>query len=417
MRNVLRFSLTMVLMLLLSIGTAHALGITPGKHKMDFVAGDTATVDVTVVNTEAKTMDVVLYVEGALADYVTLSQQHLHFDADTKEHHVTYTVTLPDTIGEPGVHSANIVAREIGSVTEGGDIIVKALVAVASTLDVAVPYPGKYLQTTFYIPDTTDKQVIHFQGQAMNLGTQDIATAYMEVEIRTTDNEKVTELTTEEQSLPRQKRTEFLATWEPDATQAGSYTATATFHYDGEKKTESKTFTVGGFPLVPLDVAVDDFTLGEVAKFNTLVQNIGATTVQEASVQITLNDQIGAVIADFTSDAATLQSEEIRALISYWDTATVEQGSYEGILTLRADALSQEHRIRTTVTADSITTEFLDITGQVILGRGILEQITIKPGANIALITILIIIANIIGWTLYFKRRKKPPKHRSMRGF
>tara|TARA_Y100000310_G_scaffold144893_3_gene144179 strand:- start:652 stop:1893 length:1242 start_codon:yes stop_codon:yes gene_type:complete len=397
--------LTLFLTLLLVTTTVTALGISPGRIQADFTPGLEVTKKLTIYNTEHKDKDIILYAEGDLGEYIKLSETQFHFTAEESEKEITYTVRLPNHLGAPGTHRGRIVARELGTKQEG-EIVVQALVAVASAFDVQVPYPGKYLTTQFYVATTKAQEPIPLLVQAHNLGTQDIIHAKTIITITDNKEKIVTTIESDETLIKARKRVELLSYWETNLSY-GQYTAHATTHYDGAKtETTKQRFQIGEFILEPIDISVKNFKLGEVAKFNILVKNKAEQKIEKALAQILFHDKEEKNIADFTSADTTINTLATKALLAYWDTENIEQGTYEGKLILRADEATSENRLRTTITEEEIITELLDITG-----KSISTQITsakvLSKQASIALLTIVIILGNVIGWFVYFKRKDK----------
>ncbi|MEK6903767.1 MAG: hypothetical protein AABW64_03925 [Nanoarchaeota archaeon] len=404
-RLLLRFVL-LCLFFTIQAPFAAALGISPGRTLVDFSPGFEKTVQLTIVNTEHKNLNVVLYAEGELAPYMIITPEQLLFTPDESEKQASYTVQLPGSFTEPGLHSARILAREVAEQTQAEEtIVVQAFLAVASAFDVRVPYPGKYLKTQIYISEPREQQPVTFLVQAHNLGTEAITTASMTIEIFDDAKKSLALLTSEQQPIAAGKRVEFLQSWDPETTY-NQYTARFRIVYDGKTIQEEQRFTVGQFALEPLSISVNDFTLGTVAKFNILLKNHASTPVTRATAHILLSDQEEKQIADFSSIETPIPSLAVKALFAYWDTESVPQGTYDGKLVIAADENHAERRIRATVTEKAITTEIVDITGHAIRGQ-IASAAVLKKESTFALLTLLVVLANSIGWYAYLKRKNK----------
>ncbi len=118
------------------------------------------------------------------------------------------------------------------------------------------------------------------------------------------------------------------------------------------------------FPLQPLTVAVKQFNLGEIAKFDILVKNTQKTTTPaQAQIQLTNNKT---TIANFNSTKENITQNQPKALLAYWDTTNTESGTYEGTLKLIANKETKEYPIKVIVTEKTIHTEIIGITGKVV---------------------------------------------------
>ena len=68
------------------------------------------------------------------------------------------------------------------------------------------------------------------------------------------------------------QRKELVAEWLPDVN-PGKYLAIATIRYDDQVLTIEKEFNVGQMLLEIKELKVNNFALGEIAKFEALVEN------------------------------------------------------------------------------------------------------------------------------------------------
>jgi hypothetical protein len=392
-----KFSLVLagIFVIVLMLNTISALGISPGRTTLDFKPGLAKTVTVTVINTENKNMDVVLYVQGELKNSVTLLKDGLSFSANEKEKSFFYELKLPEEMDRPGLHTAEIVALEVPEGANAENAIIGATVAVVSQLYVNVPYPGKYIDYDLDIVEKGGK--VSFYIPVTNRGKQDISK--LEGSIKIYSGEKlVDELSLDSVPLASEKRTELIAEWlnaEP-----GNYKADLTMNYDGEKKTTEKEFKVGNVKLEIISITVEDFLLGQIAKFNILVESKWATEIRDVSVRMLVYGEQGETIADFATQDYDVPAFDRVNMNSYWDTKDVKKGIYDGKIILNYEGEKQERNVRVQVTENSI--EILGLTGHVVAeGSGKLNLV------NLLLIIVgILIVANII-WFVVVKKLKK----------
>ena len=194
------------------------------------------------------------------------------------------------------------------------------------------------------------------------------------------------------------------ATWKADVA-PGTYQVKAVVYYDGETKALERSFYIGEFLLKPLDISVNSFQLGGVAKFNILVENIGNQEAREAYSMMLLEEgEAGKSIANIRSEPIIIEVFSKEEMISYWDTEGIEKGIYSGKLVLGYENKTAEKLIRTRVEDSSIETEIIiGITARAITETGGMATNKI---AILWWIIIALILANII-WFVYFKRRGK----------
>ena len=408
--------LVMLLILLQIIPLTSAIGVTPGRTILEFSPGLEQTIPLTIVNTKESAIDAVLYPEGELAQYIEVIPENIQFAAGEREKQVTYSIKLPTTIGDPGMHKGRIIARELGSTqTKEDTITIGALAAVASAVDVRVPYPGKFVQTDLFVPETKANEAVKFLLQTRNLGTDDIKNAKATIHIEDNAGNEIAMVETETKSINAGQRIELLTSWAPDIAY-GRYKAKIIMEYDGEEQWYERGFQIGEFMLEPIAVSVNNFRLGDVAKLNILVKSRVDRTIPSVVAEMLLDNRKGENVATITSAGEEVLGGKMKELLAYWDTEEVAQGTYEGKLILQAENVSAEQRVRTTVTENTFVTEFVDITGRTISETKVtLNPVLVGKQGMFILIVLIIVVGNIIGWTIYRKKRKN--KGNMMDGF
>lgn len=390
-----------IVMIFLLLDIVNALGVIPGRTTLYYEPGLEKSVSIEILNTKQKEFDVAIYISSNLKEFIEIPTQNIHFNADEKSKKIDYTVRLPltDELLEPGINKAEIVIREIAA-PGTGEIQIGSLVAVASQLHVHVPIPGKYVRSSLdIVTDEVDKPV-QFYIPVHNLGSENINNIKAKIEIFDLYDNKVTEIVSNEISLEKKSRKELSATWQNNVN-PGTYYANATINYDGEITKVQNTFVVGKFFLIPLDISVKNFRLGNIAKFNILIQNIGNREIEAAFARMQLSDKQGITVFDTQSPVENFAPQEINDLNTFWDTENVEADTYFGKLTLAYENVSSERQLKTLVTEDSIETTIVGVTGFVTAAS--------PPSDYTKVMTILAIVLIItnVAVVIYFKRKKR----------
>jgi hypothetical protein len=390
-----------VMMLLLALPSAvYSLGVSPGRTTVDFSPGLQKTVVVNVLNNEKKDMQLAIFARGELANYVSLSQDSMSFLPSEGQKQFTYNVSLPSTL-DPGLKEAEIVVREVTGGSSEGETTVRALVAVVSQLHVNVPYPGKYLTADLFVEEAKQGEPVKFYIPVKSYGEDRIDSAAPTIIIYSQNGTEMARIAGEAVSIDSQQSHEFGLEWDANV-QPGIYRAAASVDYDGNRVAAEKQFLVGEFFLKPLDISVNNFRLGQVAKLNILVENIGNTVISDASANINLKDDAGRQAADITTQPAEVPVGSSTELYGYWDTADVQQGTYTGSLKVGYGDKFAEKQIKMLVQEDAISTEIVGVTGQVIGSAGG-GGLAIKP---VYLILAFLIIANIV-WMVYYRKKRQ----------
>jgi hypothetical protein len=373
------------------------LGVTPARTTINFEPNLQQEITIRVVNNEHKDFKAVIFTRGNLS--IELINKEVSFTKEQEYQEIKYKITLPNKL-EPGITTSDIVIREVKPIQQQGEITIGALVSVVSQIYVMVPYPGKYARAELIIPETQKNEQLSFLIPVYNLGTDKIQKASAIIDIYDPNNKKIATITTDEKSIEPFTKRELVASWLANVSE-GNYNVIATIDYDGNKIELKGQFIVGDFFIKPIDISVNNFKLGQVAKFNILVENIGNYLIKDAYSEILLNKQ-AQQIADIKSQPTEILPKTQKELIAYWDTENIEQGEYQGKLILGYENKKAERQIRTEVGLDYIKTEIIGVTGLVIA--------TPKINTNqiyMAIIVIILILLNIIWFILYTKKKNK----------
>ena len=389
---IILFAMVFVLMSLVS-----AIGITPGRTTINFEPGLSKEVSFSVLNSADKDMTIVFAVKGDLAEYITLSETQTQFSSSEVSKSFTYSINLPESIGAPGLHKTEIVALEIQEGIKDGGTFVGAVVGVITQLHVYVPYPNKYLEAEVNVVESQGKTL--FLVPVTNRGKLDIVNAKATIDIYTGADEKIDTIETNTEGVLSLERKELVAEWD-SVVNPGRYKAIVSVRYDNEVTTVWKEFNLGEMFLEILEVVVRDFELGEIAKFNALIENKWSSNLQEIYLNILVYNHEGEIMADFKSPTYDVDALSKSEVVAYWDTGGVHEGTYDGKLILKYGEKSTERNIQMKITDDSI--EVIGLTGHVVVKKGGLFNMN-----NILIILVVILILANIFWFVVIKRMKR----------
>lgn len=395
--------ITFFIIIFLTMSNISAIGITPGRTTFNFEPGMQQEIPFSIVNTEHKDMSVVFILKGELAEYITLKQTFTKFTSEEGSKSFSYVVNLPSDIREPGLHEGEIVALEMPEDLGGAGAFVGATVSVASQLHVYVAYPDKYVDAQVNIVEGDEGSTV-FLIPIINRGELGIVNVRATIDIYTALNEKITTLETNSQSLNSLERKELAVSWNENIN-PGKYFAVITILYDNEVLKLEKEFNVGKKILDILEVVVRDFSLGEIAKFNALVENKWAEELKEVFLNILVYNPRGDIMADFKSPTYDIPGLSKSEMVAYWDTGGVSEGTYDGKLILKYGKASTDKNIQMKISDDSL--EVIGITGHVLVKSG--EGFNLNN--MLLILVIFLVLVNII-WFLVVRRlltKKKSP--------
>ena len=384
--------INLIVMILLLIPIVQSLGVTPGRTTMYFEPNLKEEVKFTVLNNEHKDVELAVYVRGTLAEYIELSDQKVELKSDEDSEELSYKIEFPEEIEEPGLHVAEIVIREV-TIGEGENIMIGAMQAVITQLHVYVPYTGKYIVITRVdMVERKENNEILFFVPLINFGEEDVNSAKATITVMDMYDNVIDEVETGEKPVPAKGRAELSASIDSSRLSAGVYKVIVSVNYDGLITTAENAFYTDDFLLIPLDISVSDFTLGDIAKFNILVENIGNVEIKDAFSLMLLDSEDGESIANLKSAETDFQPLEKKEIVSYWDTTDIDADEYEGKLILKYEDRTDERMIRTLVGENSIETEIIGVTGYAI------RDVGAPTGTSPMAIVIIILVLMNFGW-------------------
>ncbi len=393
-------SLILLLFVVLFAGNVLALGITPGKTNFEFESGSVKEVSFKVVNSEHIDMDLIVLIRGDLNKSIAVSDVSFKMSADESEKEFTYFFTMPDEL-KPGSHFGEVVVVQLPGKSGISEAYVGAALGVATKVQVNVPYPGQYAEASLDIigPDNGE---ITFVIPVVSRGDLDLPRVKAVIDIYSPTNEKLATINTNEVSIPSLKRKEVVAKW-PIEVPSGTYNAVATVIY-GEKTLKlEKNFNVGERVLSLSQIEVNDFNLGDIAKFEMLVENGWSETITGAYAHMNIYNDEGAVMADFKSQTYDIPSLEKILMVSFWDTEGVRKGKYDASVFLRYGQSSEQQEFELEVLNNQIN----------IIGVGyVISSEGSGGGMGNSLIVVLIvaivvlILINVL-WFLVLRKKVK----------
>ncbi len=391
------FSLFIFAIFFTQIFLVSSLGITPAQKIISYVPGTTSTLSFDIVNTEHKNMNLVILPQGELNKSIAISKVSEKIEANSGGKTITYQFTIPSGL-RPGRHSGEILVLEIPSEESRESTFVGAVVGVITAVVVDVPYPGKYAETSLDIAANKEGG-FSFVIPILSKGDLNIVHAKAIIDIFTPLNEKIASLVSEDISIPSQERKELAIKWDATGVQKGRYLAIANIIYDETSVKIEKEFSVGEQMLELKNVEVNDFSLGEIAKFEFLLENTWSEIIANAYIQMQVFNKEGAVMADFKSATYDILPDENKLLVAFWDTDGVSNGNYDARAFVKFAEQSLQHDFKLEVSDDEIN----------VVGVGYVIKSSSKGGSN-SLIVILsvaigiLVLLNLI-WFLVIRKK------------
>ncbi|MFH0831361.1 MAG: hypothetical protein V1886_00630 [archaeon] len=401
-------ALALILIAVAMTSNALALGISPGRLTLNFEQGMQRDVQITVINTEHRDMNVVFGATGELASYITLKSDSpiVRIGASENEKTLTYSVSLPAKL-TPGEHEAKITVTELPPEGGADGVQIGAMVVVASQLLVKVPYPYKYaaivLSSEHFEAGSSGK----FYVEVDNLGEQDLVGMQATIEIISAANQKIAVLKTDSKTINSGTKGELQAAWKADVN-PGNYRIVATLPYDeGKLASSEKIISVGSLVVDIVDISVRNFRLGDIAKFDITVESKWSEKISDIYAQLQIQDEQENLIANVKTPSIELSAMGRSVLNAYWDTAGVKEGVYSGKLLLNFANQVLERQLKTEIALTSIKVEII---GVGISARAVSAESGKQNMMFVLVLAVLLLVVINIAWFVYFNKKIKKKK-------
>lgn len=389
-----------LIMFLLFLSGVSALGITPARTTIDLDQEKEIERSFTILNSENKEMNLVIYAQGDLADKIYLSENSFSVSPTESSKKISFKVKIGENLS-PGLNSGEIVVMNLPKGGETSEAFVGAVVAVIHQVHIYVKYPGKYAEANLNIVDANQNEEVVFIMPVISRGEHDLVSVRANIDIYNQLNEKVDSFNTASISLNSGERKELVHKWKADFP-IGRYLAKVALMYDGETINLEKEFRVGKQDLELESIEVRNFQLGDIAKFEILVDNKWSEPIKNAYTEMHIFDSQKRLISEVRSSSYDFDPLSKKVMLSYWDTAGVKEGNYETSFFLKYGDKSSQKNLELKVSKNEIR-----VVG---LGYVISSEESGRKGDNLTTIlligVIILVLINVL-WFLKFRRKFK----------
>ena len=391
-------------LILLVMPDVLALGITPGRTTFEYEPGQTKEIDFTVINSENRDVDIAVLVQGDLNQSISVSEVSFTLKAGESKT-LRYEINIPSDLS-PGQHLSEVVALQLPGKSPTSEAFIGAAVGVATQISIFVPFPGKYAEAGFNIIGPDDGGKVTFAIPILSRGDLDLARVRGTVDIFSSLNEKIETISTNEIGILSKQRGEIVAEWDSSEFPPGPYRAVANIIYDEQVLTLENEFTVGRRALEVQNIEVNDFFLGDIAKFEILVENKWNNPIKGAFAEMFVYNNEGDALANFRSATQDIQPLEKALIVAFWDTAGVRTGNYDSSLVLKYGDSSERQDFKLEVSENEINVIGL---GYVISASPSNSGGSEFSGLTFILITaiVVLILINLLWFLILRKKLKK----------
>lgn len=233
MKKRIVFVSSVVLSILLFQIVHAAVGVIPSSYKVGFTPNLKNNFSFNFFSDDDSTFNVTT--EGDLAQYVTFKGKE-YPGGNT----VSVELQLPTKIDVPGMHTIMISGKQIPKGVGGMGITAN----IRGVLFVDVPFPGKYADITFSVPDANVGDDVAITLQMQSKGTE-VLDAQMHVEIYDNDSQLMEKIDFGEKTFVPGESAAITRTLSTVKYTSGDYKAIAFIEYGGKIIKKEAPFRLG----------------------------------------------------------------------------------------------------------------------------------------------------------------------------
>ena len=374
-KNPIVTCLLFVLLLMMQIGIVNALKISPASIKIDFQPNYEETFTFYTERDE----NVEIYIEGNLAEYVTVEGDNI-----AKDGTFLIKVKLPHDIETPGENRVLVGLIEKG---KGGGTVA-GIASIRTPIDIKVPYPGIYAEIGFEVQDLNINETANFVVTINNLGKRAINNAKAAIEIFDGNGKVVEKLLTPEKKVNANTQENLEALFDASKHSAGTHKAIAHVTYADKSKDLEKNFRIGNLNINIIN-HTKRFFKDKIGKFNIEIESGWNTKIDNVFAEVKVFNNTKKV-SSFKTVSVSLEPWEKKMISTFWDTQGLGEGTYDLDITLFYEG-------QTTKITEKI---------EIIVPK---EEISIFEKyftmANLLIVVVLLLI--IINIIILVKKRKK----------
>ncbi|MAH01899.1 hypothetical protein CMO87_01550 [Candidatus Woesearchaeota archaeon] len=313
-KNLIVIFVLFLILLMMHMGIVNAIGIIPSAIKMDFQPNHEETFTFYTEVTE----NIGIYIEGGLAEYVTLEEDNM-----AKDGTFVIKVKLPAEIETPGKNRVLVGLIEKGS----GGGTVAGIASIRTPIDIKVPYPGVYAEIGFNVNDLNINETANFVVTINNLGKEDINNAKAAIDICDSDERLVEKLFTEEKNIKPNARENLMALFDSSEHAAGAYKAIAHVTYADKSKDLEANFKMG-----TLNVKIINYTKtffkDKIGKFGIEIESRWNGKINDIFAEVKVFNDTKEV-SSFKTVSVSLEPWEKKIVSTFWDTEGLGEGTYD----------------------------------------------------------------------------------------
>jgi hypothetical protein len=268
-------------------------------------------------------------VYGDLAEYAKVSPSYFKGGGG-----VEVTLELPEKIDTPGQHRIRIIPQQASSA--GGTGAVAAVATVAGAIDVFVPYPGVYIESSFNTVNANAGEPVNLGLTITNKGTDAVPIDSF-VDIYDSSEKKIETVPFESKVINPTESVTLSKQLTTNGYGSGNYKAVATINYYNEQKTLESSFKLGEL-YVDVVNSTREFEKGKINPVFVEVQSFWNDPIDGVYV----SGKVVGYDINFQTLSTGLTSWETKRTEGFFDTSVIKGDNFKLNLTVHYSGKTTE---------------------------------------------------------------------------
>lgn len=322
MKREILFTLFILATISVNFVSAGGVGISPAYYKVFFEPGLEKSFGFHAFNSDPE-KGVNIFLTGDLAEYAELSDSYMK-----ERGGFSVSLKLPEEIEKPGTHHLYVGVIEAQEEIDSG---IGGIAAVQSRIDILVPYPGKYAESTFKINNINEGEEIEYELTTENFGSQNLSiNSTIEIYKKNSSEKLLTEIIKKSTLKPKETLS-VRGTINTKDLPPGEYHAFATIDW-GEIDEINQSFRIGEFLVEIVDYDYQ-FEEEKINPFNIKIANKWNLKIDQVFANVDITDE-GTLVGSFKTASVDTRPWEIKNITGYFDTSNLETKRYTASITL-----------------------------------------------------------------------------------
>lgn len=382
------------LFMLICLVEVDAIGISPASITLNFESNLVNTYTFYAHNNKEETIFITPTIYGDLEKYIKLVNNSPKLVKPGESAEFQILINLPSAINIPGISRSYLSVSESAPDGLNGNALY-SISSVSASIDVKVPYPGKYAIISLITPNVDVGEIAEFKINVENVGEQYISKAKGELKIQDGDR-IIKQLYTDSISMEPKTTATLITSLDTKNIPSGDYQAIAILDYDGLKTADQENFRLGDL-YINLTNYTREFEFNKINRWDIFIESRWNKQIKALHAEVKIIQEGKEIDIDAKTPSINLEPWQTTRLNAFWDTSGFAIGEYEAKLIFYYEGRVQENPIKIMIIKPSIIKQF----------PLLINKIGLKT--IILLIILLVVILDLI-WLLMSRKKKQNEK-------